>query len=618
MTVKAVVPDAVPEMPHWGQDAKLSIDRENTTMLPPDGTSQTKIEGVYFVKEAAFDDHRGDYVNVPLPFPCLEGGVAMSRKNVVRGFHCSPFPKLIGCLKGKMFDVLLDLRKDARSFGQVMTTELAPKKGYLYVPAGVAHGYLALEDDTLTQYYKGDFFDPAKEINVNILTSKFPWCKFSDGATAPGDSVPFPVPAADLIISDKDKGLPTFQDLYPTEAAELAGAETVLVKVTKQKKVWYAPHKFESYGDDEMMAVARCLRAGWLAPGPLTALLQHRVSAYFGKKFGLYVNSGSSANLIGIAMCDLPKGSEIVTPACTFSTVLAPIVQLGFKPVFVDVERDSYVPSLAAITGAITEKTSMLMIPNLVGSKIDWKAMRRIVHEELQRPDIVLFEDSCDCMTYTEESDVSAISFYASHIMTGGGMGGMIMMNSEKYFNKAFQYRDWGRIGNNDENVLERFKHSVDGIEYDGKFLYSVVGYNMKSCEMSAAFALSQMSKLEYFTTIRRRNVKLFYDTLQEYGVGRYVLPRADYDSLDWLAFPLQHPERTKLIRYLEDNDVQIRVIFSGNVTRHPAYREYLGDFPVADKIMEQGFLLGAHHGLSEADIKHVCGMLIKFDKGEA
>lgn len=154
----------------------------------------------------------------------------------------------------------------------------------------------------------------------------------------------------------------------------------------------------------------------------------------------------------------------------------------------------------------------------------------------------------------------------------------------------------------------------MDGIEYDGKFLYAVRGYNMKANEMSAAFGLAQMAKLTHFTQIRKDNVRYFYERLQKASTN-YLLPRADYDDMDWLAFPLQHPNRSELIRYLEKNDVQIRVTFAGNVTRHPAYRHLLGDFANADTIMRDGFLLGAHHGLTTKELDRVCELLIKFDK---
>ena len=212
----------------------------------------------------------------------------------------------------------------------------------------------------------------------------------------------------------------------------------------------------------------------------------------------------------------------------------------------------------------VTEKTKMIMVPNLIGSKVDWNLLKSRL-AQANRSDIVLFEDSCDCMTCTLDSDVSAISFYASHIITGGGMGGMFMCNDENLLKRAFMYRDWGRVGNNDEDMTERFKDKVDGIEYDGKFLYAVKGYNMKSCEMSAAFGLEQMRKLPRFTQIRKQNIDRFVTLLKG---TRYILPRSDYNDLDWLALPLQHPNRSGVIRFLENMDVQIRVTFAGNVTR--------------------------------------------------
>jgi len=229
------------------------------------------------------------------------------------------------------------------------------------------------------------------------------------------------------------------------------------------------------------------------------------------------------------------------------------------------------------------------------------------------RADVVLFEDSCDTMTKTLESDVSAISFYASHVVTCGGLGGMVMFNDETQQARALMYRDWGRVGNNSEKVEERFADDVDGIEYDFKFLYGVKGYNMKACEMNAAFGLEQMKKLGRFSEARRTNIDRYVRNLR--GTS-YVLPREDYNTQDWLALPLQHKDRSGVIRYLEENNVQIRVCFAGNITRHPAYRGYLDEksFPNSDLVMQNGFLLGAHHGCSEDDIDYVCSVLKEFD----
>lgn len=260
----------------------------------------------------------------------------------------------------------------------------------------------------------------------------------------------------------------------------------------------------------------------------------------------------------------------------------------------------------------------MVMVPNLIGSKPDWKFLKEEL-AKMGRSDIVLFEDSCDCMTNTPESDCAAISFYASHIITAGGQGGMFMCNDPKILKRAYMYRDWGRVGNNSEDMDERFKDTVDGIEYDGKFLYSVKGYNMKSCEMCAAFGLEQMKKLDSFTALRRRNIRHFCEKLKALGpASRYILPRDDYDEMDWLALPLQHPNRGGVIRYLEQKGVQIRVTFAGNVTRHPAYRHHYKDYANSDRIMKDGFLIGAHHGITLEQVDRVCEVLAEFDAMDA
>jgi len=372
------------------------------------------------------------------------------------------------------------------------------------------------------------------------------------------------------------------------------------------KKVWYAPNKFEAYGEEEIQAVVECLRDGWLAPGPRTDEFEEKVAALFGKKCGLMVNSGSSANLLGLCALGLEKGDEIVTPACTFSTSVAPMEQLGLKPIFIDVEPGRYVPTVDAILAAITPKTKCCFIPNLIGSKIDWKDLRARVPKG-----IWLFEDSADTITYTTESDVSIISFYASHIITAGGTGGVVMFNDEALKNRALMFRDWGRIGNNSEDISERFAHDVDGIEYDFKFLYGVLGYNMKACEMNAAFGLAQLKKLDKFKAIRKANINRYCERL---AGTTYVLPQR-HNDFDWLAFPLIHKDRKGVLRFLEANEVQIRVCFAGNITRHPAYRHHLQDFPGADEIMAHAFLIGAHHGLTFADIDRVCDLLIEYDK---
>ena len=378
------------------------------------------------------------------------------------------------------------------------------------------------------------------------------------------------------------------------------------------KKIWYAPNSFEAYGEEEIQAVVACLRDGWLAGfGEKTIEFEEKVAKLFGKKYASFVNSGSSACLLAIASLDLPPGSEIITPACTFSTTVAPIIQLGYKPVFCDVNLTSYVPDVEDIVSKITENTKAIMIPNLIGNKPDWANLQKQLNI-LERKDIKIIEDSADTITYTEETDVSTTSFYASHIITAGGSGGMVMFNDKKHLDRALQYRDWGRIGNNSEFIDDRFNHKVDGIPYDFKFLYGVLGYNFKCSEMNAAFGLVQLEKFENFRKIRRRNIERYLSNLKD--VKQIILPD-DSIKPNWLAVPLQTENRLELLTFLENNNIQTRVTFAGNVTRHPAYRDYLEEFTNSDTIMKNGFLLGAHHGMSVEDVDYVCDKIKEFFK---
>ena len=376
------------------------------------------------------------------------------------------------------------------------------------------------------------------------------------------------------------------------------------------KKVWYAPNKFEAYGEEEIKAVEACLRDGWLAGfGPRSIEFEEKIAKRFGKKYGVFVNSGSSACLLAIAALDLPKGCKIITPACTFSTTLAPIIQLGFIPLFCDVNLTSYVPDIKDIIDLIDDDVKAIMVPNLIGNKPNWKLLKSEL-KKLGREDIIVIEDSADTVTYTEETDVSTTSFYASHVITAGGQGGMVMFNDKKHVQRALQYRDWGRIGDDSENMDDRFNHKVDGIPYDHKFLYGVLGYNMKCSEMNAAFGLVQLKRFETFSKVRRDNIKRYLENLKD--VPEIILPD---DSIEpnWLAIPLQTEKRLELLTFLEDNNIQTRVTFAGNVTRHPIYREYLQDFDNSDTIMKNGFLLGAHHGMVLEDVDYVCDKIKEF-----
>jgi CDP-6-deoxy-D-xylo-4-hexulose-3-dehydrase len=273
------------------------------------------------------------------------------------------------------------------------------------------------------------------------------------------------------------------------------------------------------------------------------------------------------------------------------------------KPVFCDVEIGTYVPSVDQVCEQITDKTKLILLPNLVGSKPDWTELRK-------RTNIQLFEDSADTVTCTPETDISITSFYASHLITAGGSGGMVMFNDEKQLKRAIMFRDWGRIGDNSEDVSTRFEFNIDGIPYDYKFLYGAIGYNMKSSEMNAAFGLVQLARIEEIKTKRRTVFQRYFERLQ--NVKELTLPIVNGTD-DWLAIPFLAKDRIKLLTYLEENNIQTRVCFAGNITRHPVYRHYLQEFPNSDRVMAEGFLLGAHHGMVVEDVDYICDKIIEF-----
>ncbi len=371
-----------------------------------------------------------------------------------------------------------------------------------------------------------------------------------------------------------------------------------------EKKIWYAPNKFEAYGQEEIQAVVDCLKDGWLAGfGPKTQEFEKRVAEYFGKKYALFVNSGSSANLLALISLGVGAGDEVITPACTFATTVAPIVQLGAIPVFCDVAIGTYVPEIEEVVKLITPRTKCILLPNLIGSKPDWSRLRELT-------DLPLIEDSCDTFTNTPETDVATASFYASHLITACGSGGMVMFNDERLYKIAMMYRDWGRAGDNAEDIEGRFNYRIDGIPYDSKFLYSVAGYNLKSSEVNAAFGLVQLQKLSEICKTRR---KIFERYLKNLEGTHYILPD-DSKKVDWLAIPLMAKNRLELLRYLENHGVQTRLLFAGNITRHPAYRQFLEPFSNSDQIMEEGFLLGAHQGMSLEDVDYICKLLKEWE----
>lgn len=387
-------------------------------------------------------------------------------------------------------------------------------------------------------------------------------------------------------------------------------------------RVYYAQ---AVYGDEEIDAVAAVLKdkSLTLMDGPSVKEFEARVAAQFGKKYGLMVNSGSSANTLAVAALGLAPGDEVITPALTFSTTVAPLVQQGLIPVFADVEEDTYVIDPSKIEALIGPKTKAMMIPNLIGNLAAWRPLKAIADKH----GLKTIEDSADTIggLYEGEptgplSDIATTSFYASHVMTAAGFGGMVCLDDEEIYRSAKQMRGWGRsssLSDESERIEDRFDVDVDGIEYDSKFVFGDIGFNFLPSEISAAFGLVQLDRLDDYAARRRRH----FDHLREFFAGYeewFVLPRPQANSsANWLAVPLiVRPEapfsRRELQIHFETNDIQTRTVFTGNILRQPGFRgiEHRTDpdgYPNADRVMEGGLLLGCHQGMNQEQLGYVC-----------
>ena len=342
------------------------------------------------------------------------------------------------------------------------------------------------------------------------------------------------------------------------------------------KKIYYGKAIYDS---KEINAVIKVLKNEGLSlvDGKNVKKLEKIVSKMFGKKFGLMVNSGSSANLLGLSSFNFKKGSEIITPNLTFSTTIAPIYQLGLIPHFVGAEENKFVTDPNQIEKCINKKTVALMIPNLLGNIADWKKIYKIA----KKYKLKIIEDSADTIGYTVNkkklggySDVTTNSFYASHIINGAGTGGIVCFNNYDLYEKAKLLRGWGRssaVFNESENASKRFNVKVAGIDYDAKYIFSDLGYNFLPSEISAAFALEQIKKLRKNISTRNKNfdyLKKFFGNYTNY----FKLPSQNPGvKTPWLAFPLvikknKKFDRKKMQIFFEKNNIQTRTIFTGNI----------------------------------------------------
>lgn len=390
-------------------------------------------------------------------------------------------------------------------------------------------------------------------------------------------------------------------------------------QISNKTKPLRVAHALAFHDEKEEIRVLKVIREHRTMMGRETEEFEKRISELFGKKYGIMVNSGSSANLLSLELLNLPKGSEIITPILTFATTVAPIVQKGLVPVFVDVVEGQYTIDIDKVEEALSRKTKALMIPTLMGNVPDVERLQRIA----KKYNLYYIDDSCDSLgaLYKKKptgtySDITTTSTYGSHIITSGGNGGMLMVDSKNLRDRAKMLRGWGRssaIFAESENFNERFSKKIGNIQYDGKFIFEELGYNFLPMEIGAAFGNAQLDKFRGFVQIRDRNAKNLIEFFMQYK-NLFIVPVVDKNCKpQFLYLPITIKKdapftRLEFITYLEKNNVQTRPVFTGNILKQPGFRNILHrdtqkNYSVADDIMERGILIGVHQSLT---IKHL------------
>lgn len=377
------------------------------------------------------------------------------------------------------------------------------------------------------------------------------------------------------------------------------------------------------HDDKETERVLKVLNEHRTIMGKETKEFEDRTAKLFGRKFGVMVNSGSSANLLALAILDLPKGSEVITPLLTFSTTIAPLVQKGLIPVFADVEPGKYQINVDHVEKLISKKTKALMIPLLLGNVPDLERLQQLAKQK----NLLFIIDSCDTFAASfnkkpvgNYSDIITTSFYGSHIITAGGGGGMLLFDNTQWLDQARILRGWGRTSSifaDSEDISKRFSTKIDNIPYDAKFIFSKIGYNFLPTEISSAFGNAQLDKIKSFKSLRKQNFTRLYKFFLKY-TSFFQLPIQDEKvETSWLAFPLTIKEdspfnRLEIATYLEQNNVQTRPIFTGNILRQPGFKHITHktlpkyNYQVTNDIMEGGFVIACHHGLKEEHLKKI------------
>lgn len=388
------------------------------------------------------------------------------------------------------------------------------------------------------------------------------------------------------------------------------------------------PYALSFYDEKEIEAVMNVLKSGSTMAGKNVDLLEQNISKAFGHKYGIMCNSGSSALTLALSALNLPVDGEVITPALTFATTVATQLQLNLIPVLVDSNLETLNIDVSLIRKAITKKTVALVIPDLMGNFSDWDEIEKIANEN----NLPIVHDSADTIGHKlrdkpvgTRATISTTSLYGAHIINGAGNGGMLSTSDEKIANKIRVLRSWGRDSTlfaESENIEQRFDLDIDSIQYDRKFLFSEVGYNLEGSEISAAFANVQFSKLDQFKKLRRKIFDLHYEYIKK-KPRVFILPKELNESeVVWYAFPIILNEnlpfsRNDLQIFLEKRNIQTRPVFAGNIIKQPAFKNkrirVSGELINADYIMSNALVIGCHQGMDKDQVDWVHKSLDNF-----
>lgn len=383
-------------------------------------------------------------------------------------------------------------------------------------------------------------------------------------------------------------------------------------------------------GNLELQNMVEASLDGWLTTGRFNEQFEERLSKFLGIKSLLTVNSGSSANLIAFSTLTSPKlkeraiqkGDEVISVAASFPTTVNPIVQFGAIPVFIDVKIPTYNIDENLIESAITKKTKAVMLAHTLGNPFNVQKIKEIC----EKYNLWLIEDSCDALgsKFNNQNvgtfgDLATLSFYPAHHITMGE-GGAVFTNSKKLERIAESFRDWGRDcycePGKDNTCNKRFGWKLGDLPfgYDHKYTYSHLGYNMKITDMQAACGVAQLEKLDFFINKRKENFNFLYKNLKNLE-DFLTLPEPEKNSdPSWFGFPLTLKKNNKysrndLVKYLNDNKIGTRLLFSGNLTKQPYMKninfKVHGNLTNTDLIMENTFWIGLYPGLSEAHLQY-------------